>query len=435
MIFKKKTRLPEVILLVALGILVVLVSRFTGTLPETTPSSPPMADVRVPRTEYGIPVDSLQVFRGRVGKNEFLSQIMTKFGVPYRVIDQMASRSRDVFDVRRMKAGNQYSVICTDDSVRKVCYFVYEVSPTSFVVFDIRDSVHVHPGLREIETRVCRAAGTISSSLWESMVSEGFHPGLVISLSEIYAWTVDFFGIQKGDSYRVIYEELYVEGQNIGPGRVIGADFRHMGRDFYAVYFIQDSVGDYYDEEGNSLRRTFLKAPLTFTRISSRFSNSRMHPILKIRRPHHGVDYAAPAGTPVVAVGDGVVVKAAWSGGSGKMVKIKHNSTYTTAYLHLSGFAKGIHEGAYVKQGDVIGYVGSTGLSTGPHLDFRFYRNGQPVDPLKVESPPAEPVSPEHLERYRILMREMMMRLDSVQTDQVVVDDIQSQSDFESITL
>ena len=226
------------------------------------------------------------------------------------------------------------------------------------------------------------------------------HPSLAVKLSEIFAWTVDFFGLQKGDSFKVIYEELSIEGKSLGAGKIFGAQFNRSGSSITAIPFIQDGKETYFDNDGNSLQKAFLKAPLQFSRISSRFSSSRMHPILRIRRAHYGVDYAAPIGTPVHAVGDGRVVSATTENGSGKMVKIKHNSVYTTAYLHLSRFGEGISSGAMVKQGDIIGYVGSSGLSTGPHLDFRFYMNGSPVDPLKVDAPPVEPVLPENLTRF-----------------------------------
>jgi murein DD-endopeptidase MepM/ murein hydrolase activator NlpD len=233
------------------------------------------------------------------------------------------------------------------------------------------------------------------------MVDNDIDPNLANELSEIYAWTIDFFGIQKGDNFRVIYEKLFVEGEYVGLGQIIAAGFNHMGHDYNAFYFAPDSTGDFYDEEGGSMRRTFLKAPLRYRRISSGFSYSRMHPILKYRRPHLGVDYAAPAGTPVQSIGDGVVVSAGYTKQGGYTIKVKHNGTYTTAYLHLQGFGKGIRQGVHVKQGQVIGYVGSTGLSTGPHLDFRFYRNGKAIDPLQVKAPPAKPVDTAYTEEYR----------------------------------
>jgi murein DD-endopeptidase MepM/ murein hydrolase activator NlpD len=204
---------------------------------------------------------------------------------------------------------------------------------------------------------------------------------------------VDFFGLQKGDNFKVIYEELFIDGKSLGAGRIYGAQFNRTGSSITAIPFIQDGKESYFDIDGNSLRKAFLKAPLQFSRISSRFSSARLHPILRIRRPHLGVDYAAPVGTPVQSIGDGRIISAGTEIGSGKVVKIQHNSVFATAYLHLSRFADGISSGAFVRQGEIIGYVGNSGLSTGPHLDFRFYRNGSPIDPLKVDAPPVEPVS------------------------------------------
>ena len=225
------------------------------------------------------------------------------------------------------------------------------------------------------------------------MINGGMHPSLAVEMEDIFAWTVDFFGLQKGDSFKVVYEEKFIYDKSLGAARIFGAQFTWSGKTITAIPLVQDGRESFFDGEGNSLRKAFLKAPLSFSRITSRFSSSRMHPILRIRRPHYGVDYAAPIGTPVHAIGDGRVISATFENGSGRMVKISHNSVYSTAYLHLSGFAEGIHSGVYVKQGDIIGFVGSSGLSTGPHLDFRFYQNGYPVDPLNVEAPPVEPVS------------------------------------------
>jgi len=232
------------------------------------------------------------------------------------------------------------------------------------------------------------------------MLKNGLHPSLVTGLSEIYAWSIDFFGLQKGDTFRVIYEEMFIDGKSLGTGRIFGASFSGYGASVYAIPFEQGGREGFFDADGNSLRKAFLKAPLQFSRVTSRFSSSRLHPILRIRRPHYGVDYAAPVGTPVHAVGDGRVTRASHEGGSGKMISIVHNSVYSTSYLHLSRFASGIAPGVYVKQGDIIGYVGSTGLSTGPHLDFRFYKNGSPVDPLRVEAPPVEPVADSNRIRF-----------------------------------
>lgn len=360
-------------------------------------------EVYVPRMMYGFNVDTLTVVSETVKRNEFLSNILLGYNVNYTTIDQLVRSTRKVFDVRKMQQGRNYSVILTNDSIPKAKYFIYEISAIDYVVYSLSDSIHAWRGQKEVETRVDTAYGVINSSLWNAMVASKTDPNLAISLSDIYAWTIDFFGIQKGDYYKVIYENVYVEGERIGIGRVLAATFNHYGKDQHAFYFVQDSIGEYFDQEGNSLRRAFLKAPLNYRRISSGFSNSRMHPVLKIRRPHHGVDYAAAAGTPVMSIGDGVVEYTKWDNkGGGNVVRIKHNSVYSTAYLHLSKFGPGIKGGIRVKQGQIIGYVGSTGLSTGPHLDFRFYKSGSAVDPLKVESPPVEPVKTANMERYNL---------------------------------
>lgn len=368
----------------------------------------------IPQLEYGIVIDSLEVIKGEVKRNEFLADILLGYDIDYVVIDKIAKNKHDIFDVRKIRVGYPYVVIRTLDSVPEVQYFVYEESPSNYIVFDLRDSLRVFRGKKEIEKRIATTSGRITSSLWNAMVENDADPNLANELSEIYAWTIDFFGIQKGDYYRVVYEEMYIDDVYVGLSRVIAANFNHMDYDLYAVYFVQDSTGDYYDSDGGSMRRTFLKAPLRYKRISSRYSHSRMHPILKYRRPHLGVDYAAAAGTPVQSVGDGVVTFAAYTKGGGYTVKVKHNGTYTTAYCHFRGFAKGIKQGVHVKQGQVIGYVGSTGLSTGPHLDFRFYRNGQAIDPLKVKSPPAKPVDSLYLQEFNIFTDSLINVLDSI---------------------
>jgi murein DD-endopeptidase MepM/ murein hydrolase activator NlpD len=311
-------------------------------------------------------------------------------------IDQTIRNSKDVFDVRKIRSGNNYILFCDKDSIARARYLVYEHDPTTCYVFSFNDSLNITQIRKSLKSEIKYASLTIETSLWDAMMAEGLHPSIAVELSDIFAWTVDFFGLQKGDSFKVIYEELSIEGKSLGAGRIYGAQFNSSGHMVTAVPFIQDGKESYFDVDGKSLRKAFLKAPLKFTRISSRFSSNRMHPILRIRRPHFGVDYAAPVGTPVHAVGDGKIISATTENGSGKMVKIKHNSVYETAYLHLSRFGEGVSPGAFVKQGDIIGYVGSSGLSTGPHLDFRFYLNGTPVDPLKVDAPPVEPIFEEN---------------------------------------
>jgi murein DD-endopeptidase MepM/ murein hydrolase activator NlpD len=349
---------------------------------------------------YGIPSDSFDQISGRIRPNGFLSDILLKHGVTMTEIDQALKNSRSVFDVRNVRSGKDYILFCDRDSIARARYLVYEHDPTTCYIFSFNDSLNITPYRKQIRREIKYASGTIESSMWDAMIGGGLHPSLAISLSEIFAWTVDFFGLQKGDGFKVIYEELYIDDKLLSTGKVYAAQFSRTGSVVTAIPFIQDSTESYFDVDGASLRKAFLKAPLQFARISSRFSSSRMHPILRIRRPHFGVDYAAPIGTPVHAIGDGRVISATTENGSGRMVKIQHNSVYATAYLHLSKFGEGISSGVYVRQGDIIGYVGSSGLSTGPHLDFRFYMNGSPVDPLKVDAPTVEPISEANRERF-----------------------------------
>jgi murein DD-endopeptidase MepM/ murein hydrolase activator NlpD len=245
-------------------------------------------------------------------------------------------------------------------------------------------------------------------------LDNGIDISLAARLENIYAWTIDFFYLQKGDYFKVVYEEEFVEGESIGISRIKGATFSHGGKDFHALYFDQEGKPDYFDEAGNSLRKAFLKAPLQYSRISSRFSNSRFHPVLKRYKAHLGVDYAAPHGTPIMAVGDGIVQEATRRGGNGNFVKIKHNSMFATQYLHMSGFAKGIRPGVAVRQGEVIGYVGSTGLATGPHVCFRFWKNGQQVNPLAIEMPPSEPILDTLREQFQLAWDSMAGRLSGI---------------------
>lgn len=414
MTFITRKRLLEVVVIVTVALLLLFAVDYYVSGLNKIPDDEETVYEPVPRYEFGIAVDSLIIVKDQVKSGDNLSSILLKYKIGQQAVEQLVRKSEGIFDVRRIKAGNKYTVLCTNDSLRKAVYLIYEQSPTHYVVFETGDSLHIHTGEKEVTVRMRAASGKISSSLWNAVIDAGASPNLAVELSEIYAWSIDFYAIQPGDNFTVFYEELVVDNEQIGMGKISSARFNHAGKDIYAFRFIQDDAVDYFDETGMSLRKAFLKAPLKFSRISSRFSNSRLHPVLRIRRPHHGVDYAAPKGTPVHTVGSGTVTDVRYAGGAGRMVKIKHNATYSTAYLHLSGYGPGIKSGARVSQGQVIGYVGSTGLSTGPHLDFRFYKNGTPVDPLKVESPPALPVKKELLDDFNQLRLKLTRQHDSL---------------------
>ncbi len=386
----------------------------TSTPPEIIETTTKKEEIKPEPDEFGLIDEDYEKKTGKVEHNQFLSDILQKYNIEYQTIDKLVKKCDSVFDIKSIRAGNRYVAYMNDDSVSKTDYFVYEITPISYVIFDFRDTINIIRGEKEVDVRIKKASGVINTSLWVDMTEQGQDPYLAVMLSEVYAWTVDFFGIQKGDCYKVIYEEKYVDDEKVGFGRILAAYFGHYDKDLYAFHFDKEN-GEYFDENGKSLKRKFLKSPLSYSRISSGFSNSRLHPILKVRRPHHGVDYAAPRGTPVHTVADGTVVYAGYSGGAGRMVKIRHNGTsFLTKYLHLSRFAKGIRSGARVNQGQTIGYVGSTGLSTGPHLDFRVYRSGSPINPLKLDPPPLEPVKAKYKEEYEAHVGKWRAKLDSI---------------------
>ena len=367
-----------------------------------------------PKYLYGICIDSLDITEGNVKKNEFLANILQREGVSYNTVNYIDRNHRDVFDVRKIKVGNKYVFLKTRDSIPTAKYWIYEIDRTNYAVFQLTDSLSAWRGEKEVITEIEHVGVEIKSSLWNAMAEVGCDASLILELSDIYAWTIDFFGIQPGDSCKVIFEKRYIAGDSVpfGIGKVHAAYFKNRGEGKYAFSFVQDGKKEYFDEKGDNLRKAFLKAPLNYRRISSTFSNGRMHPVYHVVRPHHGVDYAAPIGTPVQSIGDGTVIAKGWdTKGGGNYVKIKHNSTYTTTYMHLKGFAKGVSQGAKVKQGQTIGYVGSTGASTGPHLDFRLQKNGTYIDPLKFKSPSAEPVKKEYMEAFKKNVDSLMVVL------------------------
>jgi murein DD-endopeptidase MepM/ murein hydrolase activator NlpD len=363
--------------------------------------------------KYGLPIEEFDVAYDTVRRGQTVAEIFMKLGFSARQIYEFTQCPDSIFNERRIRVGNAYALLSSMDSTHTPQYFIYEDGPKEYVKFDFTDSVF--KASREENPshwQEMAVAGTINTSLWVSMQERGASPLLAVELSHIFGWTVDFFGIQAGDSFRVLYEQEFIGDTPINNQRIIAASFTASGKTFYAIPYTQDGEELYYNIDGNSLEGAFLKAPLDYYRISSRFSNSRFHPVLKRYRAHHGVDYAAPKGTPVYAIGSGkVIAKAYQAGGGGNYVKIRHNSVYVTTYMHLSGFAKGLKVGDYVKQKQVIGYVGSTGLSTGPHLDFRVYENGKAINPLTLKSQPKKPISKENMDAFKNVCDSLVQRL------------------------
>ena len=362
-------------------------------------------EIKEPEYLYGICIDNYDVIVDTIRKNQFLSNIMLKQNIDYNTINHIEKSHRKVFDIRKIRTGQKHTFLISRDSIVQPVFWIYEINKVDYAVFSLTDSLTAWIGHKEIETKIECIEGTIESSLWNAMAAAGGNQNITMELSDIFQWTVDFFGIQPGDVFKVIYENKYIKNECIGMGKILACYLNNAGSEHYAYYFEQNGKGEYFDENGDNLRKAFLKAPLNYRRISSTFSNARKHPVTKIVRPHHGVDYAAAIGTPVVTIADGTVIEKGWDKkGGGNYLKIKHNGTYTTTYMHLNGFAKGINKGTKVKQGQLIGYVGSTGVSTGPHLDFRLCKNGKYINPLTFESPSAEPVKEENKAAFEEVM-------------------------------
>lgn len=330
-----------------------------------------------------------------VKNGETFSGIMTRLGMSQADAYTLAGLCDSVFDVRKMRAGNTLQAF-TDSSANTLEYVVYSMDRTRQAIFKCSDSLGVSIYKKPVTFSRKYADVSISSSLWNDMAAAGSSPMLIMKLSDIFAWTVDFFGLQKDDRFQVVYSQSECEGQLLSIDTVYFAKFTRDATELFALMFDQGDGGNvYWNEKGESMRKAFLKAPLQFTRISSGFSYHRKHPVTGQVKAHTAVDYAAPTGTPVVALGDGTVISAGWAGGGGNTVKIRHNSVYTTSYMHLSKYGPGIKAGVHVQQGQVIGYVGMTGTATGPHLDFRVYQNGTAINPLTLESPSSEPIKEE----------------------------------------
>ena len=343
--------------------------------------------------KYGVDVTDLIESENTISPGHSLSNILSSSGADANSINNLNLVPDSILDPRKINAGNKYTIYNVNDSAHTLRYFVYHKSKQDFVVLEFLEDTIIASIFSKPTISKKRVSGAvITSSLWNAISDSELDINLALKLSDIYAWSIDFFGLQKMDSFIVYYSELYIDNEPIGIDSIYSAIFYHANHPYYAIYFAKEDIKGYWDLEGNSLRKAFLKAPLSFSRISSHFTYARKHPIYRTVRPHTGVDYAAPAGTPVMSIGDGVVIAKGYKGGGGNTIKIRHNSVYTTAYLHLSKFASNIKEGTHVSQGQVIGYVGSTGSSTGPHLDFRVWKNGEPINPLKLESPPVEPI-------------------------------------------
>ncbi len=365
--------------------------------------------------KYDLPIEDFIVKSDTLRERETLSTMLMRLGFSSADVYNMTQCPDSVFNARKLRPGQCCSLLCEKDSAQSPRYLIYEENIRNYVVFDIKDNFSATRKQNPSSWQEHEVAGVVNSSLWVSMEENDAPPVLAVEMSNIFGWSVDFFGIQNGDEYRLIYEGEFVGDTPINNYRIIAASFKTADTTIYAIPFVQDNEELFYNIDGNSLEGAFLKAPLDYYRITSKFTNSRFHPVLKRYRSHHGVDYAAPTGTPVYAIGSGkVIAKAYQKGGGGNYVKIKHNNSYITTYMHLSKFAKGLNVGDYVKQKQVIGYVGSTGISTGPHLDFRIQENGKYINPLTIKSQPKKPISKENKEAFNVVADSLVTRLKGI---------------------
>jgi murein DD-endopeptidase MepM/ murein hydrolase activator NlpD len=352
--------------------------------------------------EYGFVLNDYEVVRDTVRSGDSFGIILGSYGVDPGKIFQIVEKVKDTFDPRKIVIGKPYTILRQTDSVSTPKVFIYENDRINYTVVDLRDSISVYTAKKPVSIVKKEVSGVIESSLSEAIEDEGLNYLLAHEMNNIYQWSIDFFRLQKGDRFKLVYNERYIDDTiYAGIENIEASVFYHQDKPYYAFSFVTDSISgetDYYDEKARPLQSFFLKAPLNFSRISSRYSPRRYHPVQKRWKAHKGTDYAAPTGTPIWSTANGVVIASSYTSGNGNYVKVKHNGTYTTQYLHMS--KRAVKKGQRVKQGDIIGYVGSTGLATGPHVCYRFWVNGRQVDPFRQNLPSAEPIEEKYIPSY-----------------------------------
>lgn len=365
-----------------------------------------------PPSAYGIPLDGFELERAQVKPGSTFSDLLSPHGIGAATVDSLVRAAAPVFNVNQIRAGHPIAFIYTDDTARTPVFFVYESDPVDHVVFDLR-GLTARMEKRPVHTAEKSISVAVTGALWNDLVDAGATPALAAKLSQVFAWTVDFYRIQKGDRFTMVYRENSVDGQPYGEPELLGV--RYEGTDTCEAFLFREDKenGGYYDAKGKSLRKAFLQAPLKYSRISSGFTMRRFHPVQKRWKAHLGTDYAAPYGTPILATGDGTVERAGYSAGNGNYVKLHHNNTYETQYLHMRKIL--VKQGQHVTQGQVIGEVGSTGLATGPHVCYRFWKNGTQVDPRREVLPSAEPLAAADMPAFDRVRDGLMQRLDQAE--------------------
>ena len=371
-------------------------------------------------TEFGYTLNNYNVKKSKVKNGDSFGSILERNNLYYPQIYNIVQKVKKVYDIRKINIGKPYTILSSKDSLNTPQVFIYQPNKIDYVVVSLTDSLWAEKKSKAVKIKEFEAEGIITSSLSETMEKQKLSPLLSNELSEIYAWTIDFFRLEKGDNFKIIYSAKYIDDSiYVGLNRIHSAFFEHRGKPFYAIEFETDpkrGIVEYFDENGKNLRRAFLRSPVQFSRVSSRYNLKRRIAYYGYRiRPHKGTDFAAAVGTPIRATASGTVTKSSYTRSNGNYVKIKHNGTYSTQYLHMD--KRGVKVGQFVKQGDYIGTVGMTGNTSGPHVCYRFWKNGRQVDPLKQKLPEAKPISKELKERYMVHMDPIKKQLDAIKSN------------------
>jgi len=368
---------------------------------------------------FGFVLNNFNVKKDTINSGDSFGLILEENNLFYPKIYDIVQKTKEVFDIRKINVGRTYTILSSKDSLNTPQVFIYQPNPIDYIVVSLGDSIWAEKKQKEIKLLESEAVGTIKSSLSETMQDLKLSPLLSNELSEIYAWNIDFFRLEKGDNFKILYTSKFVDDSiYIGLNRIHNAYFQHRGKPFYAIEFQTDSIKgmyEYFDDKGKNLRRAFLLSPVQFSRISSRYNLRRKIAYYGKIRPHYGTDFAAPVGTPIRSTAAGRVTKSGYTRGNGYYVTVKHNATYSTQYLHMR--KRGLKVGSYVEQGDKIGEVGMTGYTSGPHVCYRFWKNGKQVDPLKQNLPEAKPISDILKEKYLTYMDPLKLKLDSMKSN------------------
>ncbi len=367
--------------------------------------------------EFGYVLNNYKVIKDTIKSGESFGEILDRHHIDYKAIYKIAAAAKDTFDIRKLRAGKPYVILAKKDSTEKAQVFIYQRNKVEYLIVDFTDSIETKFCRKKVKTVIKSASGVIESSLSEAIEKQNLNYILALEMADIYAWTIDFFHLQKGDSFKLIYEEKFINDTvSVGIGNIKAAYFKHKNTPLYAFNFVTDStknINDFYDDKAKTLRRKFLKAPLKFGRISSRYNLNRRIKFYGYRpKAHKGTDFAAPIGTPIMSTASGTVIASKYAGGNGNYVKIKHNATYSTQYLHMR--KRKVKKGDYVKQGDVIGWIGMTGNTAGPHVCYRFWKNGKQVDPFKQKLPSAEPIKESLKDNYFTYIKPLKEEIDNI---------------------